>query len=160
MVNLVPMTPSEFDAYCGYSIAQYASEHVRSGRWTPEEAYEQAAKQFKELLPDGVASKDNYLYTLRDPASQQNVGILWFAVEEQAGKRSAFVYDIEINPEFRRHGYGRQAFHELEQQARELGLDSIRLHVFGHNHAARALYEQLGFVPTNIAMVKSLAPAE
>jgi ribosomal protein S18 acetylase RimI-like enzyme len=33
--------------------------------------------------------------------------------------------------------------------------ETIRLHVFGHNAAARPLYVKLGYEPTNIVMAKS-----
>jgi RimJ/RimL family protein N-acetyltransferase len=49
-----------------------------------------------------------------------------------------------------------QAMTKLEGEAKRLGLDRIGLHVFGHNSAARPLYEKLGYVPTNINMVKHL----
>ena len=43
-----------------------------------------------------------------------------------------------------------------------MGLHKMGLHVFGHNLAARALYEKLGYVPVNINMEKQLdgAPDE
>ncbi len=40
---------------------------------------------------------------------------------------------------------------------RRLGLSGIALHVFGHNAAGRALYDQLGFRPTNISLFKPIA---
>ncbi len=51
-----------------------------------------------------------------------DVGRLWFAVREEAGKRSAFVYDVHIFPAMQRRGYATQAFQALEQQAQALGL--------------------------------------
>jgi len=49
----------------------------------------------------------------------------------------------------------------LEERVRHLGLSTISLHVFGHNHAARALYEKLGYVTTNVMMSKTLTlPAD
>ncbi len=108
------------------------------------------------MLPAGVATPDNYLYILHDDATDTNVGRLWFAIREEAGQRAAFVYDVHIFPAFQRRGYATQAFQALEQQAQALGLARIALHVFGHNHAARALYEKLGFVATNIMMSKAV----
>ena len=157
MVNLVPMDAAEFERYYERAVVEYAQEHVRSGRWSAEEALEQSTKQFQQLLPDGVATPNQYLYMVQDADTGVKVGILWFAVQKQGGQQIAFVYDVEIDPAFRRQGYGRQAFHALEGQVRALGLATIGLHVFGHNHGARALYESLGFVPTNINMRKSLS---
>jgi len=74
----------------------------------------------------------------------------------QTPRPSAFIYNIEIHPQFRRHGYATQAMLKVEGEARRLGAETIRLHVFGHNTAARPLYEELGYVPTNINMAKSL----
>jgi ribosomal protein S18 acetylase RimI-like enzyme len=86
--------------------------------------------------------------------------VLWFALRSRAGQQQAFVCDVVIFEEFRRRGYARRAFELLEGRARELGATSIGLHVFGHNGAARQLYEKLGFVATNILMVKKLAIEE
>ena len=57
----------------------------------------------------------------------------------------------------RRRGYAEQAMLALEKEARRMGAGTIRLHVFGHNSAARPLYEKLGYYPTNIVMAKDLA---
>jgi ribosomal protein S18 acetylase RimI-like enzyme len=39
---------------------------------------------------------------------------------------------------------------------RDKGNTQLRLHVFGNNAVARALYESLGFQTTNVMMSKSL----
>ncbi len=70
--------------------------------------------------------------------------------------REAYLYDIEIDESARRHGFGRAAFRELERVARERGVNQLGLHVFGHNHGARRLYDELGFQPTSITMRKIL----
>jgi RimJ/RimL family protein N-acetyltransferase len=155
-VDLVAMDEAEFQAYLAWSIADYAQENMRTGRWSPEEGLQQAEQQYRELLPDGLTSPDQYLFSIQDTVSGQKVGMLWFAVQTRGGKAGAFVYDVKIEEPFRRHGYGEQAFLALEENVRALGLDTIGLHVFGHNHAARALYEKLGYVPTNITMSKTL----
>lgn len=155
-IELAPMSSSEFERYCERAISEYAAEHIRSGRWSAEDGYERAKQEYQDLLPDGVATPNQYLYTLKEAATQTAVGILWYALQTQAGQPVAFIYDIAIDPAFRRKGYATQAFHALEDQARSQGMRHIRLHVFGHNHAARALYEKLGYLATNIMMMKSL----
>ena len=40
------------------------------------------------------------------------------------------------------------------------GLETLALHVFGHNPGARALYEKLGYEITNINMAKHLRTNE
>ncbi len=45
----------------------------------------------------------------------------------------------------------------LEKKVREQGFDTVSLHVFGHNHAGRELYEKSGYVVTNVNMSKKIA---
>lgn len=155
MVRLVPMTEAEFQAFLEPAIAEYAAEHVKGGRWSQAESLEESRKEYMQLLPDGLRTADQHLFSIRDDAGEK-VGMLWFAVREQGGKRTAFIYDVRIDPASQRRGYATQAFQALEPLARDLGLAAISLHVFGHNTAARALYEKVGFETTNVLMSKSL----
>ncbi len=156
MITLVPMTEDEFQMYQEYSIQDYAQEHVKGGRWNEEEALREATREYQQLLPQGLLTPKQYLFMIVNEQLSKNVGILWFALRDQAGQQQAFVYDVEIFEEFRRRGYASQAFQLLEKQATELGATAIGLHVFGHNVAAREMYEKLGYVTTNIQMVKKL----
>ena len=159
MLQLVPMTEPEFQDFRATEIAGYAQEHVRAGRWRPEESVRLAEQEFDGLLPDGLATLNHYFFTLRDETLGIPVGSLWFAVQQEEGSEpTAFVFKIVIFEAFRRQGYGSQAMQALEKQVRHLGLSTISLHVFGHNHAARALYEKLGYVTTNVTMRKTLTP--
>lgn len=159
MLQLVPMTDPAFQDFRATEIAGYAQEHVRAGRWRPEESVRLAEQEFNDLLPDGLATPNQYFFTLRDETLLTPVGRLWFAVQKEEGSEpTAFVYKIVIFEAFRRQGYGSQAMQALEEQVRQLGLSTISLHVFGHNHAARALYEKLGYVTTNVMMRKTLTP--
>ncbi len=114
-----------------------------------------ATQEYNQILPDGLNSKDNYLFSIENE-TETKVGMLWFAVTERGAKKVAFVCDVKINELFRRHGYGEQAFRALEEKIRELGLYTISLHVFRNNHAARAMYEKLGYVTTNVNMSKTI----
>lgn len=156
MVQLLPMTESDFHLYLQNAVEEYAQDHVRAGNWHPSEALQRSEKEFHDLLPDGVASKDQYLYSIVDDTTGAKVGILWFAVRRRASLPDAFVYDFLIYEEFRRQGYGKQAFAVLEERVQELGLDSVSLHVFGHNQPAIALYQAAGYEITNLHMTKKL----
>jgi ribosomal protein S18 acetylase RimI-like enzyme len=160
MIVLVPMNEAEFSAYVAESVPNYALDKVRSGQWLENESICLAQEGFKSLLPQGVTTLDNYLFTIRDSSTQDKVGLLWFAIQEQAGKKIAYLYDILIFPNFRRMSYATQAFQALELEARTRGLQGIALHVFGHNLAAQALYRELGFEPTNINMFKRIGHKE
>lgn len=155
MITLRPMTEAELQEFLEPAIAEYAQGHIDDGQWTKEEALEKSRAEFHGLLPEGVASPNQYLFTLVNE-EQQNVGVLWFAAREQQGQRAAWVYDVRIYEAFRRHGYGSLAFRAMEQKVRELGLAKIGLHVFGNNYAAQEMYKKLGYETTNVLMAKTL----
>jgi len=156
MVRLVPMTEDEFQTYRKTSVEDYAQEHVKTGNWHPSEALQNAEKEFTHLLPEGVASKNQYLCTIMDDQTGMKVGVIWFAVIDKSLRPSAFIYDFLVYKEFRRRGYGKQTLQAVEERVRELGVDTIWLHVFGHNQEALALYQQVGYEITNINMAKKL----
>jgi len=154
-VELVNMTAEQYEAWLPRAITEYADENVTSGRWSVDEATQRSREEFERLLPQGTATPNNWLWSITRSSDRQQVGILWMAVIEKPTPR-AFIYNIEIHAPFRRHGFATQAMTRLEDEAQRLGLDRIGLHVFGHNKAARPLYEKLGYVATNINMSKRL----
>ena len=156
MVRLVPMSDSEYQAYLALAVRDYADEKVAAGNWQPAEALERSAQEFQKLLPNGVATQDNYLFNIEDQTLAAKVGMIWLARIMRGAHPIIFIYDFRIDEAQRRRGYGEQAMHAAEEQAKALGFDTIALHVFGHNHAARALYEKMGYEITNINMAKKL----
>lgn len=156
MINLRAMTTDEFTEYLARTAPEYAAEKVKAGNWSAEEALQKAQETYANLLPQGVATPDNYLYIIEAMASGQVVGLIWMAAIQQGPKRLGFIYDLYIEEAARRHGYAQAAMLALEDAARILGIETLALHVFGHNHGARALYTKLGYEITNINMAKSL----
>ena len=156
MIRLEPMSDATYQAYLAVTVREYAEDMIKAGNWQPEEALERSTQDFQKLLPDRVATKDNYLYDIIDETLGLKVGMIWLARIMQGSKPVMFIYDFVIDEAQRRKGYGEQAMLAAEVQAKALGYDTIALHVFGHNHAARALYEKLGYEITNINMAKKL----
>lgn len=156
MVSLTPMTQAEFEAFEEHDILEYAEAEVRAGYWSEADALEKAREVHRRLLPDGLATKDHYLYTIREGRRHAAVGVLWMMVNRGPAKPSGFIYDIEIDPAHRRKGYAREAMLELEVISRELGLHQLGLHVFAYNTGARALYESLGYSVASVNMLKDL----
>jgi ribosomal protein S18 acetylase RimI-like enzyme len=156
MVELIPMTEEQFHAYLGRAVAGYVQDITRAGNVAPDDATIAAEQQFESLLPYGLDTPDQSLYTIYDPARQKPVGHLWVGARNEGGRIFAALYDFEIFEAYRRQGYGTQSLQALEREVQARGLDEIRLHVFGHNHPARALYEKMGYVATNITMAKQL----
>jgi ribosomal protein S18 acetylase RimI-like enzyme len=150
------MTVGEFEAYLEGAVEEYAEEHVKAGNWEAGEAIENSAREYGQLLPEGVASPNQYLFSVVDGEDGAKVGMIWFAVRGKEPRLSAFIYDFRIDEVFRGQGYGRQTLEALEEKVQELGLETIALHVFGHNKAAIGLYEKAGYEVTNLHMAKKV----
>jgi RimJ/RimL family protein N-acetyltransferase len=156
MTDLVPMTPAEFEPFFERLVVEYAADKVRSGNWTSEESVRRSREDCQALLPKGTATPGQHLYRILDTETGEKVGIVWLAEDGRKSPPIGFIYDLEVEAPYRRRGYATQAMLALEVKARELGLATISLHVFGFNHEARALYAKLGYEITNINMSKSL----
>lgn len=154
MSKLVPMTRSEYDEYLKHLIPDYAADNVRAGYWDESEALEKSRRQIESLLPQGLQTKDHYIYSLYD--GDQKVGMIWLKAEVDRPVKSGFIFDVTVDEQFRGRGYGKQIMALIEEKARELELNSIGLHVFGYNTVAKQLYESVGYDVTSFNMVKKL----
>ena len=154
MVKLVKMTQEDFVPYLERGIREYAEDHVRNGNWTAEEALEKSRKQFQDLLPEGVNSKDQFLYSIVDEEINNKMGLLWVQVRGQ----NAFIYDFLIDEEFRGKGFGKQALTAMDEELKSMNVQSVGLHVFGDNTNAQELYKKMGFQITGMHMKKKLNP--
>jgi ribosomal protein S18 acetylase RimI-like enzyme len=152
---LVPMSPAAFAAFASEANEAYAQDHVRAGNWAPEEALAKARAQFDQLLPNGMETPDHFLYEVHNGAGIR-VGYLWFAIVGAGRARAGYVYNIRIQPDQQRKGYGRAALVALESLAAKMQLAALRLNVFGHNPGAEALYRSLGYTVTSSTMRKPL----
>ncbi|MEO8278378.1 MAG: GNAT family N-acetyltransferase [Ideonella sp.] len=158
MTILRRMSQPEYVVWLAEAIPEYAADKVASGEWADDVALALSRKEFDELLPDGVETAENHLFTVSS-AQGTPVGVLWFAVKTKFDARIAYVFDVVIHEEHRRKGHARRAFLAMEDEVRKLGLTGVALHVFGHNTGARALYEALGYLPTNLSLFKPIGPA-
>ena len=156
MTVLSPMRPEAYGPYMEAAILDYAGDNVASGRWPREGAVERSRADFESSLPQGLATPDHYLFEIKASEDGPTVGVIWFAVQERNGIRSAFVYDLGVKAGWRRQGHATRAIQALEPLVRALGLDSIGLHVFGQNAGAQALYASLGYRVTGFNMTKRL----
>ena len=154
MIQLIPMTEADYADFMSVSMSCFAQDQVTAGEWQAEDAQQNIEKLREKVLPNGLATPGQTFFTTQD--AETVVGGLWYTFEEQNGERQLFVMDIEIYPEYRRHGYASQAFLAMEAQARELGIGTIAFHVFKHNHPARAMYKKLGYLGEEAMMWKKL----
>ncbi len=151
MVKLEPIQQKDFEIFLERGIREYAEDHVRNGNWTAEEVLERSKKEFEQLLPDGINSQHQYLYSIIDEDDSKK-GVLWVQIKDQ----KAFIYDFIIDESFRGKGYGKQALAALDERLISMNVDSVGLHVFGHNIVAQEVYKKSGYEITNINMRKVL----
>ena len=156
MIRLVPMTEGEFATYMVNAVRDYADSHIRAGDVLPEDALMRAQKDYEELLPDGLNSTNQYLFTVIHDALGA-IGMIWYQLRERQTGKSAYLFDIAIREDLRGQGYGRQTMELTESMLNELGVQRIGLNVFEYNVAARALYEKMGYQITGMGMVKRIA---
>lgn len=157
MLKLVPMNDSEYDAFMQISTADHIRSRLEAGYWRSAEAEGNMAKLHAQILPRGFATPDHFFFNIVADENEP-VGGLWYMVIEKDGQRMIFVMDIQVYPLYRRRGYGSQAFAQMEEQARQMGIAAIELNVFPQNHAARAMYEKLGYAGEGETMIKELHP--
>ena len=154
MIRLVPMTESEFEAYLEQTVPEYAAENVRAGYWSEEEALERAHQAYTNLLPQGVKTENNYLFIIQLEESGEKIGMIW--MKHETPRPHGFIFEIALDETQRGKGYGKQAMLALEKFAKDMGVETIGLHVFTHNKAATKLYQGLGYEVTSQNMVKHI----
>ncbi|TGD76245.1 GNAT family N-acetyltransferase [Mangrovimicrobium sediminis] len=154
------MREQDFEQFLVASATGYAEDNIRSGRWPRENAHDRAMSELKESLPQGIATPDNHFFSILACPDGAIVGHIWCAVRDNVGQRSAFIYDVEIKPEFRRQGYASDAFVAIQERLATMDVQSLGLHVFAFNEGAITLYKKLGFEVTGFNMQKELGAQE
>ncbi len=154
MSKLIPMTQTELEVFLERTIPEYAEDKVRAGHWAESEALERSRKEFADELPQGLQTKNNYLYTLYD--GNDAVGMIWMRANVDRPTNDGFILELYVEESQRGKGYGKQIMLLIEEKARELGLKAIGLHVFGSNKVAQNLYKAVGYEVTSVNMSKTL----
>jgi len=153
VVKLETMQQEEYDRFLERGIREYAEDHVRNGNWPAEGSLERSKKEFEDLLPEGVNSKDQHLWSILDEENNR-IGILWVQVKDH----KAFIFDFLLEEAFRGKGFGKQALSAMDQKLKHMAVESVALHVFGDNINAQELYKKMGFEITGMHMRKMLKP--
>jgi len=157
-VRLRPLRDDELDAYVEHGKVWYARDLAENGGAPPELAKKKSAEDWASMLPDRLDSPGQHLFAVEEVATGGRVGYAWLSERDmQFQGKVAFVVSIEIDERCRGRGFGKQAMHLLEDEARALGLTRVSLNVFGGNEVARGLYRSLGYAENAIAMSKVLS---
>jgi ribosomal protein S18 acetylase RimI-like enzyme len=155
MTSLRPFSPEEIAEYVAEIRTAYAAD-LREHLFLDEAAASaRADRSANEAFPDGGVAPGHWIYAVEDGEGTR-VGRLWLGEPFDGEAESLWVYDIEIGPEHRGRGLGRDAMLLAEQEARRLGRRRIKLNVFARNTIARALYRSLGFDEMAVQMSKEV----
>ncbi|MFL0411300.1 GNAT family N-acetyltransferase [Microbacterium paludicola] len=155
-VALMPMTAEQYASFEDRLIAEFADDLVREGLWSPEGALAESARQTAEELPDGLATEGQLFFVAHAEGIRQPVGTLWLEVRQRSRGPHVFVMELHVEPSHRRRGFGAAMMRAAEDVARSVGAESIGLHVFGSNDAARSLYRSLGYREAEVLLAKPL----
>ena len=156
MSFLVPMSKPFYSTYIDALIVQYAQENVAAGRWPKTGSLTRSRTDTERLLPQGIETENNHLFEIKVPNVMESVGSIWLSLENSHVTNTAFIYDLEISPKYRRQGYAKLALNAIEDFAAAHNIVNIGLHVFSHNDAAQALYIEMGFKTVSLNMVKKV----
>jgi len=144
MIQLRPMTQSEYPAYCDYFIDDYSREIAENYGHSMARAIELAKQDLLRCFPNGLETDEHELLCIESGSNL--VGYLWHSVK--VSEKSTFIYDFFIFINSRNKGYGKLAVTALESQLRSVGIEQIKLRVAYHNQRALKLYQEVGFAIT------------
>jgi len=132
------MRPDEFDEYSKGQIRDYVQS--LTGVLTRDAAVDKAHRDWAEN------------------AAREVVGYVWFGLAEPRTRspETAWLYDLRVEPDHRRGGYGSAILTAVEKLARRAGALRLGLNVFGSNTAGIALYERAGYAVATQQMTKPL----
>jgi ribosomal protein S18 acetylase RimI-like enzyme len=153
-VTLRHMGAQFLPAWLERSRAEYAKDLVAAGQ-TPEEAHRHADESMARSFPSGAPSPRHVVFDVVDDA-EETVGYLWVGPDASDDAGAWWIWDIVIDADKRRRGFGRMAMVLGEEYARAQGAHTVGLSVFGFNTGARGLYESLGYETTSVKMLKKL----
>jgi ribosomal protein S18 acetylase RimI-like enzyme len=152
-IRLRELTDDELPRFLEEAHAFYTHDLQAHSGLTAERAEAKSRGDHKLLFPGGKRQPGHVVCRLEDADTGEAVGRMWFAQREDG---VVFLYQVELTPERRGQGLGREAMRLLEERARELGATSLELNVFGGNAVARGLYRSLGFDEQAVYMAKPL----
>lgn len=88
----------------------------------------------------------------------QKIACLWLgtAIDQITGVRHPNIFLIYVDPSYRRQGIARALMAYAQTWAKAQGYTQIGLQVFTNNQPAIELYQQLGYQPRSISMMREL----
>ena len=153
-IDVSSASPEEIDRLVAGARAAYSAGLQAQRGFSPDAAAAKALSDVAELLPDGPETTGQAFLSVR--RGDEVLGGVWVAQQGPDRGGGAWVYHLEVWPEFRRRGVAARLLRAAAVAARERGATHLGLNVFGDNAGAIALYEALGYRVTAQQMVLPL----
>jgi GNAT superfamily N-acetyltransferase len=80
---------------------------------------EKSREGYEKLLPKGLRTENQYLYTLYD--ADDPVAMIWIRADLESPIKSGFIFEPYVAEKFRGKGYGRQAMLLIEEKRASWG---------------------------------------
>ncbi len=141
------MSLQEYEEFYTYSVNNHAEELMQEKNLSVEKALDLAKEEFEEMLPNGLATGDNYLMIVEDGTDGRSVGFIWYLIEKTEGVKQVFLCDFLIKEDERRKGYASIALKDIQENAVKFGCKESVLFVSKDNAPAINLYIKNGYTP-------------
>ena len=125
---------------------------------TYQELYpQQQDYQHLQLTVDRYLSFDTPLWFVTTTGSTK-IACLWLgiAIDQVNGVRHPNIFLVYVDPAYRRQGIAKALIQHAEAWAKNSGYTQMGLQVFTANRSAIELYQQLGYQPRSISMMREL----
>ena len=144
-VVLRPLTRDERRAFVDEQVADYAEYLVERGAAPDlETALAGARAEIEPEVEAAVQAGDEFWTAHSEDGT--SVGWLWVKrTQPGLSPDAAFLYQIQVNRQLRRRGYGRAMLDALERTLAASGHRELHLNVWDTNDAGRRLYERAGY---------------
>lgn len=152
------MTDEETTRYVEVGLDAYVAEYTASSGEPEEAVRRKAREQFDSYFPDGRPAAGHRLLVLEQDGT--TIGRAWvgphpYRPDEPA---AAWLYDIQVDEDFRGRGHGRNCLELVEAELARDGITELGLNVFADNDVARRLYASHGYREVAVTMTKELTP--
>lgn len=142
--NIQAMSSYEYDYLKQQIIEELTETLVSTKQMTRSDASIAAMAEQDQVLPHGVKTKNHNLRTLKSETGEI-LGYAWFGRVVRAYGDVAFLFDINVLPQYRNRGCGKALLKAIEQEAFSSGYSTIELYVSAKNIIAMKLYDAFGY---------------
>ncbi len=96
-VRFTPIPASGFEVWRAAALRRYADGKVRARVWKESEALSLGEKEFHQVMPDGLTSRDHEFSLILDNVTGEVVGSVWFQLIRARSPPLVQLWDIVID---------------------------------------------------------------